>query len=255
MNTCALLDVAIKAGVREFIFSSTAAVYGNAGDAPVREDAPTVPISPYGTSKLMSEIMLHDAAKAHGLRFVALRYFNVAGADPKLRTGQATPAATHLIKVACETAIGKRPKMRCIRDRLSHAGRHLHPRLHSCQRSCQGAFGGACLFAQRRRERDVQLRIRPRLFRSRGDRGGAARERPGFSGGDFRPPSRRSALACGERGSHPLRLVVASAIPEPRYDRRPCARVGKAACGPAKECGGLIKALRRRFLPIYRVLA
>jgi UDP-glucose 4-epimerase len=91
MNTCALLDVAIKAGVRE--------------------DAPTVPISPYGTSKLMSEIMLHDAAKAHGLRFVALRYFNVAGADPKLRTGQATPAATHLIKVACETAIGKRPKM------------------------------------------------------------------------------------------------------------------------------------------------
>src|SRR6476620_9914706 len=111
MNTCALLDVAAKAGVREFIFSSTAAVYGKGGDAPVREDAPTVPISPYGTSKLMSEIMLHDAAKAHGLRFVALRYFNVAGADPKLRTGQATPAATHLIKVACETAIGKRPKM------------------------------------------------------------------------------------------------------------------------------------------------
>jgi UDP-glucose 4-epimerase len=111
MNTCALLDVAIKAGVREFIFSSTAAVYGNAGDVPVRENDPTVPMSPYGTSKLMSEIVLHDAAKAHGLRFVALRYFNVAGADPKLRTGQATPAATHLIKVACETAIGKRQKM------------------------------------------------------------------------------------------------------------------------------------------------
>lgn len=111
MNTCALLDVAIKAGVQEFIFSSTAAVYGNATNIPVREDAPTVPISPYGTSKLMSEIMLHDAGRAHGLRFVILRYFNVAGADPKLRTGQATPAATHLIKIACETAIGKRPKM------------------------------------------------------------------------------------------------------------------------------------------------
>lgn len=111
MNTCALLDVAIKAGVQEFIFSSTAAVYGNATNVPVREDAPTVPISPYGTSKLMSEIMLHDAGKAHGLRFVILRYFNVAGADPKLRTGQATPEATHLIKIACETAIGKRPKM------------------------------------------------------------------------------------------------------------------------------------------------
>jgi UDP-glucose 4-epimerase len=77
----------------------------------VRENAPTVPLSPYGTSKLMTEILLHDAAKAHGLRFVSLRYFNVAGADPKLRTGQAMLAATHLIKVACETAIGKRPKM------------------------------------------------------------------------------------------------------------------------------------------------
>ncbi len=111
MNTCALLDVAIKAGVRQFIFSSTAAVYGETSEAPVREDAPTTPISPYGTSKLMSEIMLHDAGKAHELRFIILRYFNVAGADPKLRTGQATPAATHLIKIACETAIGKRPRM------------------------------------------------------------------------------------------------------------------------------------------------
>src|SRR5664280_25989 len=82
MNTCALLDVAIKAGVQQFIFSSTAAVYGNAEQVPVREDAPTAPISPYGSSKLMSEIMLHDAGTAYGLRFVVLRYFNVAGADP-----------------------------------------------------------------------------------------------------------------------------------------------------------------------------
>ena len=111
MNTCALLDAAVKAGVQHFIFSSTAAVYGTTGEAPVRENAPTVPLSPYGTSKLMTEILLHDAAKAHGLHFVSLRYFNVAGADPKLRTGQATLAATHLIKVACETAIGKRLKM------------------------------------------------------------------------------------------------------------------------------------------------
>jgi UDP-glucose 4-epimerase len=111
MNTCALLDTAIKAGVRQFIFSSTAAVYGTTDSAPVRENASTAPISPYGTSKLMSEIMLHDAGKAHDLRYVILRYFNVAGADPKMRTGQSTPAATHLIKVACETAIGRRPKM------------------------------------------------------------------------------------------------------------------------------------------------
>src|SRR5450759_3835429 len=111
MNTCALLDVAIKAGVQQFIFSSTAAVYGNAEQVPVREDAPTAPISPYGSSKLMSEIMLHDAGTAYGLRFVVLRYFNVAGADPKLRTGQSSPVATHLIKVACEAALGKRAKI------------------------------------------------------------------------------------------------------------------------------------------------
>lgn len=116
MNTCNLLDVAIKAGVKQFIFSSTAVVYGNPEHVPIREDAPTAPISPYGTSKLMSEIMLHDADKAHGLRFVVLRYFNVAGADPKGRTGQSTPNATHLIKVACETALGKRPKLEVFGD-------------------------------------------------------------------------------------------------------------------------------------------
>lgn len=111
MNTCSLLQTAVENNVGKFIFSSTAAVYGNASDAPVREDAPTAPISPYGTSKLMSEIMLHDTSKAHDFRFVVLRYFNVAGADPKGRTGQSTPAATHVIKVACETALGKRAKM------------------------------------------------------------------------------------------------------------------------------------------------
>ncbi len=111
MNTCLLLDAAIQNGIRQFIFSSTAAVYGNAEQVPVREDAVTRPISPYGTSKLMSEIMLHDAGKAHKLRFVVLRYFNVAGADAEHRTGQATPTATHLIKVACETALGQRAKI------------------------------------------------------------------------------------------------------------------------------------------------
>jgi len=111
MNTCTLLDVAIKTGVRHFIFSSSAAVYGTAEKVPVPESAPTVPVSPYGMTKLMTEIILHDAAKTHGLKFVSLRYFNVAGADPKLRTGQASLAATHLIKVACETAVGKRAKM------------------------------------------------------------------------------------------------------------------------------------------------
>ncbi len=111
LNTCQLLQAAVAEGVQHFIFSSTAAVYGNPDHVPVREDAPAQPISPYGTSKLMSEIMLHDTARAHDLHFVVLRYFNVAGADPKMRTGQATPSATHLIKVACEAALGKRAKL------------------------------------------------------------------------------------------------------------------------------------------------
>jgi UDP-glucose 4-epimerase len=111
LNTCQLLQAAVAGGVQHFIFSSTAAVYGNPDHVPVREDAPAHPISPYGTSKLMSEIMLHDTARAHDLRFVVLRYFNVAGADPKMRTGQATPNATHLIKVACEAALGKRARL------------------------------------------------------------------------------------------------------------------------------------------------
>jgi UDP-glucose 4-epimerase len=113
-NTCktrSLIETAIRENVGHFIFSSTAAVYGAAGLEPVREDARLAPESPYGTSKLMSEWMLRDAAMAHDLRYTALRYFNVAGADPKGRTGQSTPGATHLIKVACETALGKRASM------------------------------------------------------------------------------------------------------------------------------------------------
>jgi UDP-glucose 4-epimerase len=107
----ALIEVAIKSGIRQFIFSSTAAVYGMTGDKPVTEDAALRPISPYGSSKLMTEMMLGDAGRAHGLPHVVLRYFNVAGADPKGRAGQSTPYATHLIKIACETATGKRKYM------------------------------------------------------------------------------------------------------------------------------------------------
>jgi len=104
----ALIETAVKTGVRNFIFSSTAAVYGNPAETPVTETAAPAPMSPYGSSKLMTEIMLRDTAFAHDFRYVALRYFNVAGADPKGRTGQSTKGATHLIKVACETALGKR---------------------------------------------------------------------------------------------------------------------------------------------------
>ena len=106
-----LIEAAVERGVANFIFSSTAAVYGTAGLEPISEDAGLDPLSPYGRSKLMTEWMLTDTAAAHAFRFTALRYFNVAGADRKGRTGQSTPGATHLIKVACETACGKRTSM------------------------------------------------------------------------------------------------------------------------------------------------
>jgi len=111
VNSRALIEYAVKSGVKTFIFSSTAAVYGNPAKVPIGEDDAVAPMSPYGSSKLMTEIMLRDAGFAHGLDYVILRYFNVAGADPQLRTGQSTKGATHLIKVAVETALGKRPKM------------------------------------------------------------------------------------------------------------------------------------------------
>lgn len=104
----ALIEAAVTGGVKHFIFSSTAATYGMPEVSPVTEDTPQKPINPYGWSKLMTEQMLGDTAFAHDLNFCALRYFNVAGADPQARTGQSTAGATHLIKVACEAALGKR---------------------------------------------------------------------------------------------------------------------------------------------------
>lgn len=107
-NSRTLLESAVRNRIRHFIFSSTAATYGIPESVPVAEDAPRQPINPYGTSKLMTEMMLADVAAAHPINYAALRYFNVAGADPKGRTGQSTAGATHLIKVAVEAALGKR---------------------------------------------------------------------------------------------------------------------------------------------------
>lgn len=111
-NTCStrsLVQCCLEAGVRSFVFSSTAAVYGIPADGVAAESTPTAPINPYGTSKLMSEWMLRDVSAASELKHVALRYFNVAGSDSQCRLGQATPKATLLVKVACEAAVGKRP--------------------------------------------------------------------------------------------------------------------------------------------------
>ena len=137
----ALLATAVARGVRNVIFSSTAAVYGEPAVNPIPEDLPLAPINPYGPSKLMTEWMLEDAARAHDLRYVALRYFNVAGADPRGRSGQSTPNATHLIKVAAQAALGERPFLQvfgtdyptpdgsCIRDYIQVtdlARAHVH---------------------------------------------------------------------------------------------------------------------------------
>jgi UDP-glucose 4-epimerase len=112
VNTTNLINLCLKYGVNRFIFSSTAAVYGQPDEIPVKETTPTHPINPYGMSKLMSETVLKDAGLAHPeFKYVILRYFNVAGADLKIRIGQRFPDATHLIKVAAETAVGKRDKM------------------------------------------------------------------------------------------------------------------------------------------------
>jgi len=166
VNTRALIECALKNGVRHFIFSSTAAVYGNPTEIPVKEDSPTQPISPYGWSKLMSETMLRDASRAHDLRHVILRYFNVAGGDPNGRTGQSSKDATHLIKVAVEMALGLRLKLEvfgtdyptpdgtCIRDYIhvtdlvrahSDALRHLRSGGKSLTLNCGYGHGFSVL--------------------------------------------------------------------------------------------------------------
>jgi UDP-glucose 4-epimerase len=107
----ALIQAALRNDIRNFIFSSSAAVYGTPVSNPVTEDAALRPISPYGSSKMMTETMLADVSRASELRYVALRYFNVAGADPQGRSGQSSAAATHLIKVACEVVCSRRPHL------------------------------------------------------------------------------------------------------------------------------------------------
>ena len=166
VNSRALIECAVNGGARHFIFSSTAAVYGNPAAIPVPEDAATVPISPYGWSKLMTEIMLRDTSRAHDLAHVSLRYFNVAGADPRGRAGQSSANATHLIKVAAEAALGLRDKLEvfgtdyptpdgtCIRDYIhisdltrahSDALRHLRSGGASLTLNCGYGHGFSVL--------------------------------------------------------------------------------------------------------------
>jgi UDP-glucose 4-epimerase len=182
-----LIEAAVRGGVRHIIFSSTAAVYGNPRTNPVGEDAPLDPLSPYGRSKLMTEWMLEDAGRAHDLRHISLRYFNVAGADPQGRAGQSTARASHLIKAAVQAALGARPHLEvfgtdyptkdgsCLRDYIqvtdlarAHLGAlaHLRDGGESVTLNCGYGSGFSVLevveMVKRVSERDFEVRLAPR---------------------------------------------------------------------------------------------
>ncbi len=180
-NTCAtrnLLEQCDVAGVRRFVFSSTAAVYGIPAAGLAREDSPTAPINPYGTSKLMSEWMLRDLAAASSkLRYVALRYFNVAGSDPGGRLGHSAPTATLLVKVACQVAAGVRPSLSIFgTDYPTPDGTGVRDYIHV--EDLASAHLSALDYLQQGGDVDhAQLRLRPRLQRARSRQDGGARQR------------------------------------------------------------------------------
>ena len=213
-KSCALIQTAVTAGIRQFVFSSTAAVYGFSASQPVAEDAPLKPLSPYGASKMMTEMILQDAARAHGLNYAILRYFNVAGADPKGRTGQSAPRAANLIRVACQTALGKRPYMEVFgtdypTDRWLVRSR-LHPRhgLDAC------SHRGADEFAAGKSERRFQLRLRSRVLGIAGHRQRQAHLRGAIS---------RSGKVRAAQGDQPIVVAQSDKLREqlgwvPRWD-------------------------------------
>ncbi len=196
----ALIEACVRKGVKNFIFSSTAAVYGVPQVPLVTEDAAPAPINPYGRSKLMTEWVLADVARAHDFRFVALRYFNVAGADPKGRTGQSTPNATHLIKRACQVALGREPCLDIFGQDYPTPDGTGGPGLYSCERSDLGPSAGAGSFAPRRRIFDFQCRLWQGLQRPGGGRG--HRERHGAE--SARPAEPEAAWRSRHAGGRPL---------------------------------------------------
>ena len=174
-NTLNLLEAMVAQDIRNFIFSSTAAVYGNPQYQPLDEVHPRRPINPYGMSKSMVEDMLPDFDRAHGLRSACLRYFNAAGADPACALGERHEPETHLIPLNPPGCIGTQTACRCVWKGLLDTRRHLHSRLHSRAGSLQGAPSCTGNPSCRGREHCLQPRERGRIF-------GAGRHRCGTPG-------------------------------------------------------------------------
>ena len=238
--TLNLIRACLAGGIRHFVYSSTAAVYGQPTQLPVDEDVPTRPLNPYGHSKLMAEQMLRDAAEAHGLQFAILRYFNVAGADPEGRTGQSSMQPTHLIKRACQSALGlghgidifgadyDTPDGTCVRDYLhvsDLAEAHLAALSHLVGRggalilNC-GYGGGASVrqvLAAVEAEAGVTLNSRP------------APRRPGDAA-ELVADARRIRAVLGWQPRHEdLRFIVRTAL---AWERRLIASRNPLPAGP-----------------------
>ena len=238
-----LMAAAVAAGIDKFVFSSTAAVYGNTSDRPIDEDTPLAPLSPYGSSKQLTEVMLRDVAAAHNMRYVVLRYFNVAGCDPAMRHGQSTANATHLIKVAIQTALGMRPHMEvfgtdyptkdgtCIRDYI-HVSDLIAAHVQALDHLGEG---GESLVDE--------LRLRPRLYRVRGHRDGAAGLGQAGGGQDRPAPGRRSGHHRGGFDPHPLPPWLGAAPRRSRHHRRAFPALGDHA--PGAQPQALITVDRR----------
>ncbi len=151
-NSRAFIEALVSGNVAHMIFSSTAATYGIPESSPVREDMPTLPINPYGTSKLMTELMLRDVAAVHDFNYCALRYFNVAGADPDGRSGQSTVGATHLIKIAVEAALGKRDNVSVFgTDYATQDGTGVRDYIHVADLAAAHVIALEALFADRQK--------------------------------------------------------------------------------------------------------
>ena len=206
-NTAAsrtLIEAAVTAGVRHFIFSSTAAVYGMPEVSPIGEDTAKAPINPYGTSKLMTEMMLRDVAAAHPMNYGVLRYFNVAGADPHGRSGQSTDGATHLIKVACEAATGKRDHVTVFgTDYPTTDGTGIRDYIHVHDL----AAAHVAMLVKLAAAPEASLTFNCGYSRGFSVAGGARRRRPGDQHEDRarprRPPRRRPARAGRRQCPHP----------------------------------------------------